>query len=206
MAMTFSKSDLARVWPSLAAAIAMVALGLAAVQAASQLRQAEARQQAAAQAQRAESQGRLAQARDEEQIIKQKLDRYNALARQGVIGEERRLDWIEAIRAIQNERKLLDLQYEISPQKPLDSALLPGASGSFEFLASNMQLRMKLLTEDDLLNFLADLRARAGAYILVRGCDVGRLPRASGEIGGLAPQLDASCVIDWITIRERKAA
>ena len=69
-----------------------------------------------------------------------------------------------------------------------------------------MQMRMKLLHEEDLLNFLADLRASAQAYLRVRRCDVERLPKAAGESRGIPPQLGADCTIDWITIREKKAA
>ncbi|MBE7458974.1 MAG: hypothetical protein HS112_00370 [Zoogloeaceae bacterium] len=206
MAAAFSKDDFRRVWLSLAAALVMAAIGAAAVFAATQLRQAEAKSKAAAQAQRMESQRRLAQARDEEQEIKKKIASYNALANRGILGEEHRLDWVEQIRAIKTERKLFDVQYEFAPQKPVDAALLPGASGNYEFLTSTMQLRMKLLHEEDLLNFLADLRDQAQAYIRVRSCDVTRLPKQSGEIGALPPQLDADCSIDWITIRERNGA
>mgnify|MGYP003390369358 CR=1 FL=1 len=38
-----------------------------------------------------------------------------------------------------------------------DAAILPGASANFEFLSSTMQMKMKLLHEEDLLNFLSDL-------------------------------------------------
>ena len=51
----------------------------------------------------------------------------------------------------------------------------------------------------------SDLRASAHAYIRVRRCDVERLPRAS-DSSGIPPQLGADCTIDWITVREKKAA
>ena len=206
MAATFTKDDFRRIRLSLAAAAVMVAAGGAIVYASMQLNQAEKKGKAAAQAKRLDSQGKLARARDEELEIKKKIARYNELSARGIFGEERRLDWVEQIRTIKNERKLFDIQYEFAPQKPVDAALLPGAGGNYEFLTSTMQLRMKLLHEEDLLNFLADLRGTAQAYIRARSCDVARLPKQSGEIGALPPQLDADCSIDWITIRERKNA
>jgi len=206
MADAFSKDDFRRVWLSLAAAIVMAAIGGGAVYAAVQLHKAETKNKAVAQSKRMESQRRLAQARDEEQEIKKKIVRYNELSGRGIFGDERRLDWVEQIRAIRNERKLFDIQYEIAPQRTIDAATLPGSSGNYEFLTSTMQLRMKLLHEEDLLYFLADLRELAPAYIRVRSCDVARLPKATGESRGVPPQLDADCTIDWITIRERKGA
>jgi hypothetical protein len=207
MAAMITKDDFRRIRLALAAALVMLVAGAAIVFAALQLHQAEKKEQAAAQARRAEIQGKLIRARDEEAEIKKKIARFNELAGRGIFGEERRLDWVELIRRIQDARKLIDVQYEIAPQQTLDAATLPGAGGGFDYLASTMQLRMKLLHEVDLLNFLADLRQSAQAFIRVRRCDVKRLPRgAPAEGPGLPPQLDAECTIDWITIRERKGA
>lgn len=207
MATTMTKDDFRRIRLALAAALVMLVAGAAVVYAAMQLHQAEKKNQAMAQAKRAEIQGKLVRARDEEAEIKNKIARFNALAARGIFGEERRLDWVELIRRIQDARKLIDVQYEIAPQQPLDANILPGAGGAFDYLASTMQLRMKLLHEEDLLNFLTDLRQSAQAHIRVRRCDVERLPRGAPAGGhGLPPQLAAECTIDWITIRERKGA
>lgn len=206
MAANINKDDFKRISLSLALAVIMAITGGGVVLAALQLHQAEKKNKALAQARQVESQGKLSRARDEELEIKKKIARFNDLSGRGIFGDELRLDWIELIRRIKDARKLIDVQYEIAPQQVLDGGILPGSSGNFVFLSSTMQLRMKLLHEEDLLNFLADLRGSAHAYIRVRSCDVGRLPRASGDQQGIPPQLSAECVIDWITIREKKAA
>lgn len=206
MATSFSKDDFRRIRLSLAAAVVMAAAGGAIVYASMQLNQAEKKNQAMAQAKRAEIQGRLMRARDEELEVKNKIARYNELSGRGIFGEELRLDWVEQIRRIRSERKLFDIQYEIAPQQAIDAALLPGSSANYDFLSSSMQMRMQLLHEEDLLNFLTDLRATARAYLRVRRCDVDRLPKATGESRGISPQLSADCTIEWITIREKKAA
>ncbi len=206
MATTLTKDDFRRIRLSLAAAIIMVIAGGGIVYASMQLHQAEKKHKAAAQAKHMDNKGKLSRARDEEMEIKKKIARYNELSSRGIFGDENRLDWIELIRRIKETRKLIDIQYEIAPQLVLDAAILPGSSGSYVFLASPMQLRMKLLHEDDLLNFLADLRESAHAYIRVRRCEVERLPRTTGESRGIQPQLSADCTLDWITVRERKAA
>jgi hypothetical protein len=206
MAANFTKDDFRRIRLSLAAAIAMLAAGAAAVYVSTQLHAVEKKNHVAAQAKRGENQGRLSRARDEEQEIKNKIARFNGLSAQGIFKEEMRLDWVEQIRRIRTARKLFDIQYEIAPQKVIDPAILPGSSANYDFLVSTMQLRMNLLHEDDLLKFLADMRAEAQAYLRVRRCDVERLPRQAGENAGIPPQLSADCTIDWITIRERKSA
>lgn len=206
MAATFNKDDFRRISLSLAAAAVMVAAGGAIVFASMQLHQAEKKNKVAAQSRQMESKGKLSRARDEELEIKNKIARFNDLSGRGVIGEEQRLDWIEQVRRIKEARKLLDVNYEIAPQQTLDTGILPGSSGSYTFFTSTMQLRMKLLHEDDLLNFLSDLRGTARAYLRVRRCDVERLPRSSADNRGIPPQLGADCIIDWVTIRERKTA
>lgn len=205
MAAPFSKDDFKRIGLSLAGALIMLAAGGAAVFASVQLLQAEKKNNGAAQASRTEIQSRLSRARDEELEIKKKIARFNELDSRGILGQEQRLDWIETIRGIKSERKLFDIQYEIAPQQPIDAAILPGNSPNFDFYSSSMQMKMKLLHEDDLLNFLRDLRASAQAFLRVRRCDVERLPKSAGEIRGLQPQLSADCTIEWITIRERKS-
>ena len=207
MAAPLAKDNFRRIRLALAAAILMAAAGALLVYAAFEFNQAAGKSKAAALAARADRQGKLARARDEEQEMKQKIARYHQLAARGVIGEEHRLDWVERIRAIRQARKLYDIQYEIAPQQPLDAAVAPGASAGHDFLASAMQMRMRLLHEEDLLNFLADLRAAGLAYIRVRRCGVERLPKgAAADTEGVPPQLEADCAIDWITIRERKNA
>lgn len=205
MGATITKEDFSRISLSLAAAVIMIIIGAGVVYASLQLHQAEKKGKAMAQARQKESQEKLARARDEELEIKKKIARFNELSNRGIFGEELRLDWIELIRRIKEARKLIDVRYEIAPQQVLDAGILPGSSGSYVYLTSTMQLRMKLLHEEDLLNFLSDLRASAHAYIRVRRCDVERLPRAS-DSGGIPPQLGADCTIDWITVREKKAA
>lgn len=204
MAIQITKDDFRRVRLSLAALLAMLGAGVAVIYATMQLHAAEKKNHARAVAQRSDSQGKLARSRDEELELKNKIARYNALTARGVFREEMRLDWIELIRQIKTSRKLFDLQYEFNPQNTIDASLLPGASPNYEFLSSSMLLRMKLLHEDDLFNFLADLRAGAQAYLRIRRCDVSRLPKGSVEAKGIPPQLSADCTIDWITIREKK--
>lgn len=206
MASETTRDDLRRIAPSLAAALVMIALGVLAVWFVLQQSQIAQRDRNAAQSQRSASQQRLAQSRDEEQEIKQKIARYNTLVARGIIGEEHRLDWVEEINAIKSARQLYDLQYEIAPQKPIDTTILPGAGGSYEFYASTMQLTLQLLHEEDLINFLADLRAKVHADIRPRSCDVARLPKTAAggaDKRGPQPLLKAECTLDWITVRER---
>lgn len=141
---------------------------------------------------------KLKQVRNEENEIKQKSSLFSNLQARGVIGEEQRLDWVELLKDIRDKRRLLDLQYEISPQRPLDTL----AGNGLTFYASAMKLQLKLLHEEDLIRLLDDLRSQAKALIQVKNCNVSRLPRGSDNHNNGLAQLQADCLIDWVTLRE----
>lgn len=149
-----------------------------------------------------EARNQLSRARDEQAEITAKIGRFRDLIEAGVVGEERRLEWVERIREIRSSHRLYDLQYEIAPQRPLDPAAAPGASGSFEFLSSTMRLQMDLLHEEDLIHFLDDLEHSVSAFVRPEHCVLERT--GSSAASGAGAQLRAECSLNWITIRERK--
>ena len=105
-------------------------------------------------AQFAEADGKLKQVRNEESEVKQKSIVFNKLQERGIIGDEQRLDWVELLKEIRDKHRLIDLRYEIAPQRMLDGQL----GNDFVFFASSMKLELKLLHEEDLTRLLDDLR------------------------------------------------
>lgn len=141
----------------------------------------------------------LKHVRDEQQDHLRRLEIYREIAARGYVGEERRHEWVERIRSIKEQRKLLDIRYELSrPQVIVDK---PGN----EIVISNMKLQIQLLHEEDLLNFIDDLRHSVPAYLRLRSCDVQRLVASESAEPTIA-QLKAECSIDWITWRTRIVA
>lgn len=169
-----------------------------------QLKKASDKEFKEAAAARKDMQSKLARASEEQQELREKIDRFQALKARGLIGPEQRLDWIEAIARIKAARRIIKLDYEFSPQRPADSALLPGgaAAGGFQIMASQMRLQLELLHEGELLGFLAELQQSAQALIKVRSCAVERLPGNAGR--GTLAQLKADCTLEWITLKEGK--
>lgn len=206
MAILISGDDFSRIRLGLLLAAVMIASGVGIVFGSVRLLEAERKTHQEAVARRAEIQEKLSRVRAEELEIRQNTARFSVLLAGGIIGEERRLDWVEQIQRIKTARRLLDVQYEIAPQRPLDGTAAAGPGNGYAFLASTMRLRMQLLHEEDLLNFLSDLRSSASACIRTRHCKLERMPGDTGEPGVATPRLKAECSIDWITIRERKGA
>jgi hypothetical protein len=141
---------------------------------------------------------RYAHVDNEKRDIRNFQQRYIELRERGLIGEEKRLEWVDAIRQTQEQRKLLPLSYEIDPQQPvrLESAL---DLGEYQLQGSRMRLHMELLHEMDLFDFLGDLHERS--FFAVQDCSIKRLGVVAGAPGAAAgPTLGADCTLNWITM------
>jgi hypothetical protein len=196
--------DLRKVRTSAVLALVMASAGALALLASARFADEAGRDHRAARAARDDAQRLLASARAEETEIAQKIDRFGQLARRGVIGDEQRLTWVELIREIRAQRRLAALDYEFSPQRPLDATLAPADAGAFDIMSSTLHIRLPLLHEGDLLALLHDLDRGAPALTRVRECSIVRRPVAAPDITTEA--LQADCLVDWITFRPRAGA
>lgn len=192
--------DFQKLQISLLACLSMIAVGAAAAYLAYQSTQIATRARSTAQAQRNDMTIRLQRVRSEEVEIKEKSALFQRLQNRGVIGDEQRLEWVELLKDIREKRRLLELHYEIEPQRPLDAT----QGKDFRFNASTMKVQLRLLHEEDLIRFLADIRQQAKALIHTKSCSVSRQPPIASGTPNQA-NLQAECRIDWITLREMAA-
>ena len=200
--MNLTREELKRLAAPLLIALALLVAGVAIIYSAGEgLRVAQARF-GVAQSERRQNAERLARIAEEEREVNQKMDVYQQLKALNILGEERRLEWADAINRIRVQRELLDVRYRVERQKLLNSA--PGKPANVDFFASTMRVDMQLLHEEDLLRFLADLRASGNAYYAVRKCVMMRTGQTVGSTT-MTPRLSAQCEIDLITIIDRAA-
>lgn len=183
-------------------AVVLAGIGIAVVIASKQFFDQARIQHKFALADRQGIQTKLSRATEEEREIREKLVDYRALLARGVIGDERRLEWVETIGQIKNDHKLSEIKYQIEPQRTLE---LPGitASSEVEFRVSALKVDMQLLHEGDLMVFIDGLRHKLKAHVLVRSCSIQRVGH-SGQERGIAPRLRADCIIDLVTIRDKQ--
>jgi hypothetical protein len=200
--MTFSSAELRKLGLPLLLAAALLGAGGALIWGADQALKSEQRIAAAAQAERQRNTERLARIAEEEREVKEKIDVYQRLKALNIIGEERRLEWADAMARIRTQRELLDVRYRVERQRLLLS--VPGKPGNVDFFASTMRVELALLHEEDLLRFLTDLRNAGNAYYSVRGCVLTR-SGAPGTSPAVASRLRGECNIDLITIVDRGA-
>jgi hypothetical protein len=198
----FTPEELRKLAAPLLVALALLAAGGGLIWGADATLGAANRQAAAAQAERVQATERLARISEEEREVIEKLDVYKRLKQLNILGEERRLEWADAITRIRTQRELLDLSYRVDRQRLLVSA--PGKPANVDFFASAMRVQLALLHEEDLLRFLADLRDSGNAYYSVRHCSLTRTGQPAAGIQ-IAPRLRAECEIDLITIIDRAA-
>jgi hypothetical protein len=198
----FTREELKRLMLPFAAALALLGAGAAFIWSAGGVLRTAQGELAAAQAERRQNNERLARISEEEREVSEKIDVYNRLKNLNILGEERRLEWADAITRIRTQRELLDLRYSVERQRLLSSA--PGKPGNVDFYASTMKVELALLHEEDLLRFLADLRQSGNAFYAVKKCALARTGQAvTGAT--MTPRLRADCEIDLVTVIDRAA-
>lgn len=200
--MTFSTSELRQLALPLLAGLAMLAAGSALITWTEGKRAAAERALIAARADRSQAKERLMRIAEEEREVKEKLEIYRRLKDLGILGEEQRLEWADAMARIRTARELPDLRYRVERQQPLKT--VPGKPANVDFFASKMHVVLAMLHEGDLLRFLGDLRASGNAYYAVRSCSLARTGQPAA-LTGLSPRVRAECEIDLITILDRAA-
>lgn len=135
---------------------------------------------------------------EEERLIEAYLPRYRLLKERGVIGDEQRLTWVEALGDASASIKLPSLSYEISPQRPYVPDI-PLDTGAFQVYASEMNLRIGLLHEEDLAALLRMLDRHATGLYSVSHCRLSRNAETF-RLAPMAENITAHCTLRWYTI------
>ncbi len=200
--MNFTAREIRQLALPLLACLALLGAGAALVAWTQGDQRAAASERAAVRAERAQARQRLMRIAEEEKEVKEKLEVYLRLKQLGIIGDEQRLEWADAMTRIRTRRELPDLRYRVERQRLLSSVASKPAS--VDFYASQMKVDVALLHEGDLLHFLNDLRESGNAYYSVKRCSLARTGSAPTGVT-LAPRLRAECEIDLITIVDRGA-
>ncbi|MGQ0511041.1 MAG: hypothetical protein ACT4P9_10545 [Betaproteobacteria bacterium] len=200
--MNFTAQEWKKLAAPVALALALLAAGAGLIWHAQMVLRKDSQNLVAARTERVQARERLSKIAEEEREVKANIEVYQQLKSLGILGEERRLEWVDAMARIRASRELLDLKYSVERQKLSHS--VAGKPANVDFYSSTMKVDLALLHEGDLLGFLADLRASGNAYFSVQKCTITRTGQsASGA--NLVPRLRASCAVDLITILDRAA-
>ncbi len=143
-----------------------------------------------------EAQTRMQRSGDEKGIIVQYVDKYRQLEAAGFIGEEQRINWIDALRSANAGVDLFGVSYDIGAQQPYTHAA-ELAPGPIALKQSRMKLDFRLLHEADLLRFFDALRGQGAGLFHVDQCTLRRTE--SGNTLRYQPNIAANCELVWIT-------
>ena len=136
----------------------------------------------------------------EKETIMQYLPVYNDLLANGFVGEERRIEWIEALRNIHTHYKVFSIDYSIGLQETYKPSFLPNL-GNFRLNRSVMSLKLDMLHEGDMLAIIDGLHEQTTPFI-VRDCKIQRPIGAAVNSRNVAANMQAECEIDWLTLRD----
>ena len=142
---------------------------------------------------------RIQNAGEEKEMIGRYLGRYQQLAQAGFVGDEQRINWLDSLRVANEEARIFGVEYDIGSQKPYVYASEFNA-GPLLLQESVMQLRFRLLHEEDLPRFFTALGRYGGGYFTIDQCTMRRM--RLGELDkSMQPNLAAECEVRWLTIR-----
>ena len=144
---------------------------------------------------------KTAQVDQEKQLIERYRDTYEDLRRAGAIGPEQRVNWLDALRAVNQTVQTLGVDYQLSQQAV--SPLKLDIAG-FNLQQTTMKINIKLLHEEDLPNFLRTLEAQHAGLYLLQSCILSR--NASGAFSArFEPKLAAECELAWLSLIDNAA-
>lgn len=146
---------------------------------------------------------RLHESGDErDRILRYRAD-FLDLQQRGFIGEEQRINWVDALRAANLQLKMFGVSYQIEAQQAYQSPVAMDA-GPYHLRQSVMKINMGLLHEEDLPRFMAALAEMKAGVFAVKECNIQRSGAARNDIAGMQPHLNADCSLVWLTISEGK--
>jgi len=132
-------------------------------------------------------------------LLEQYRNLYSGYKSSGLVGEERRLSWIESLENTNKVLKLPTLTYSLLPQEEFIRPGLKVKSG-VELNGSAMELTMGLLHEEDILAVLEGLRLSIKNLFTVESCSLSRSSNIGDPLDTKKTNLRSKCTIRWVTI------
>lgn len=136
-------------------------------------------------------------ASDDQAVYREYATRFRDMRARGWIGEERRLTWIEALRAVNDDMKLPVLRYEIGQRAP---TRLDGAPGSdrLQLYRTPMELEIGALHEYDIVELLQRVQREGAGLLALSECRFRR--EGTLRFDPRATNVRARCALDWYTL------
>ena len=132
-------------------------------------------------------------------LLEQYRNKYSEFKASGLVGEERRLSWIESLEATNEVLRLPTLSYSLNPQEEFKRPgfkILRGVS----VMSSPMDLTIGMLHEEDLFALLEGLHLSIRNLFTVDNCSISRQSPVNRSLDTRTMNLRSQCTIRWVTI------
>lgn len=135
-------------------------------------------------------------------LLEQYRSKFSAYKSSGLVGEERRLSWIESLESTNKVIKLPTLTYNLLPQEDF---VRPGFNSqpSVVIKSSPMELEIGMLHEEDLFALLEGLKRSIKNLFTVDSCEFKRLGSIDQSLDTKRANINTNCVIRWVTINDQ---
>ncbi|MCH8106297.1 MAG: hypothetical protein IIC58_12465 [Proteobacteria bacterium] len=135
-------------------------------------------------------------------LLEQYKNLYSGYRSTGLVGDERRLSWIESLESTNQVLKLPLLRYSLLPQEEFKR---PGfkVKRGVEVNSSVMELSLSLLHEEDIFALFEGLRLSIKNLFTVDSCTVTRNAGIDTSLNTKKANFSSQCNIRWVTINAK---
>lgn len=127
---------------------------------------------------------------------------YSEFKKTGLVGDERRLSWIETLESVNDVLKLPRLSYDLLPQEGFDRPKLK-ADSNIEINSTPMRLTVNLLHEEDLLALFEGINGKIDNLFTIDSCALSRTGGITSELKTKDENLTANCLMRWVTVNAK---
>ena len=135
-------------------------------------------------------------------LLDQYRNLYSDYKSSGLVGDERRLSWIESLESTNEVLRLPTLSYNLNPQQDFkrpDFKLKRGV----DVMSSPMDLTIGMLHEEDLFALLEGLRLTIKNLFTVDSCSIMRQSPVDRSLDTKKANFRTQCTIRWVTINAK---
>ena len=135
-------------------------------------------------------------------LLDQYRNLYSEYKSSGLVGEERRLSWIESLESTNDVLRLPILTYNLNPQEDF---IRPGfkLKRGVAVMSSSMDLTIGMLHEEDLFALLEGLRLSIQNLFTVDSCSIIRSGPVDRSLDTKKANLRTLCTLRWVTINAK---
>ncbi len=134
----------------------------------------------------------------EEKLLQEYFPQFVALYNRGIIGREKRLNWIETLRQSGEKINLPSLRYSINSQEEFIPEFTINYAG-YAIYSSSMQLNLGLLHEGDLFELLSFIDKNVEGLYTISECSFSKIGSEVVFDKNVA-NISAACQLEWITL------